>query len=846
MTTGVAGSEVPVATSEQAATSVDEPWPGLLTYRESDTQYFQGRKTETEDLQRFVMRERITVLYGLSGLGKSSLLQAGLFPRLRKENVFPVYVRFDFTQSAPDFVQQLRNAIVIAAQSGDASRHIEVPAVTDGETLWEFFHRDQNIFWNALNEPVTPLLVLDQFEELFTLGKSNTGVMAATQRFIEQLADLVEGRVPEHVKARVDSNPSEATSFAFTRHQYKVLISIREDFLADLEALRARMPMIGFNRMRLRRMNGKAGLQVVNQAPHLIDPDVAERVVRFVGAESDGTPLEQLEIEPALLSVVCRELNTQRAKRGELRITANLLEGSQEQVLTEFYERSTRELPTLREFIEDRLLTGSGYRDSVALETALATPGVTADAVALAVERRLLRREDRGDVPRIELTHDLLARVVKASRDNRLAREAVAEQQLLAARQQAEAVATLQRAKEEAERQQADANAKLSAAKEDADRQRQISELKQRQVRVFGIAAVVSAVACVVAFAAAAFAYQKQNEAVHARQVADSSRLVAQQSLRQFTQRLVEQTRSRDGSLALSALEQLASAEGVEQAINQLDDATLKSNVSIAVITEILDTIRVAPRSDTARALQTALLKRLVAVRKIEATPTRERDDALNRRIAINGGSFAMGSPASSGEYSEKPLHTVTLSPFLMQEHEVTNGEYRRFMPSHNAGAADDLPAVDVSWYDAMAYAIWLGGSLPTEAQWEFAARGESGRTYPWGSESPTCDRANIFGCAPSGLRPVMAGRDAGRSPAGLYDLVGNAFEWCRDWYAGRYAAEAQTDPLGPLTGTTRVLRGGSFNPDSRIVRGAARSFNRPEVENHTYGFRVVWSTGAK
>ena len=832
--------------TEQAATSADDPWPGLLTYRESDTDYFQGRKAETEDLLRFVLRERMTVLYGLSGLGKSSLLQAGLFPRLRKEHLFPVHVRFDFTPVAPDFAQQLRLAIVAAANSSDASRSIEVPAATDGETLWEFFHRVENIIWNATNEPVAPLLVLDQFEELFTLGTSSAGVMAATTDFIAQLADLVEGRIPEGVKARIDGNPSEAKEFTFTRHQYKVLISVREDFLADLEALRVRMPMVGFNRLRLGRMNGKAGLQVVNQAPHLIDPDVAERVVRFVGADSDATPLEQLEIEPALLSVVCREINMQRAKRGEPRITANLLEGSQEQVLSEFYERSTHQLLELREFIEDRLLTRSGYRDSVAVETALTTPGITAGAIALAIERRLLRREDRGVVPRIELTHDLLVRVVKANRNSRQAREAAEAQQVLLDRQQAEMVTTLHLAKEEAERQQAEANAKLASAREEAERQLQLSALEQRQVRVFRIATVISALLGVVAIGAATFAYRKQTEAVHLRQIADSSNYLTQRSLRQFTQRLVEQTRSPDGALALSAIEQLASAEGLDKAVNELDDATLKSNLSIALIAEILDTIRTGPRSDTARALRPALLRRMATVRKIDVVPSRERDEAMNRRVAIAGGSFAMGSPASSGQYAEKPQRTVTLAPFLMQEHEVTNGEYRRFAPSHNTGAPDDLPAVAVSWYDAMAYAIWLGGSLPTEAQWEFAARGASGRTYPWGNEPPNCARANITRCVPSALKPVKVGREAGRTPAGVYDLVGNAFEWCRDWYAGDYRSAGRTDPVGPPTGSTRVLRGGSFNPDSRIVRAAARSFNRPEVRNYGYGFRVVWPGGVR
>jgi hypothetical protein len=283
--------------------------------------------------------------------------------------------------------------------------------------------------------------------------------------------------------------------------------------------------------------------------------------------------LEELKVEPALLSVVCRELNKKRAALGEARISADLLAGSQEQVLSDFYERSTADLPVLREFIEDRLLTGSGYRDSVALENALATPGITADAIDLAVERRLLRREDRGDVPRLELTHDLLSRVVRASRNNRRQREEVERQRVVA-----------RRAQEEKETE-------LARAREEAEQQRKNLELKQQQVRVFRAAAAVSLVMGAVAIGAASWAYRSEREAVNAKQVADSLRKQAQLSLPRLAQRLQQQAWSRDGSLAVvSALEQLAMDQGAKPAVALLDDATLQSNVLVAVMAEVLDT----------------------------------------------------------------------------------------------------------------------------------------------------------------------------------------------------------------------------------------------------------------
>ena len=193
----------------------------------------------------------------------------------------------------------------------------------------------------------------------------------------------------------------------------------------------------------------------------------------------------------------------------------------------------------------------------------------------------------------------------------------------------------------------------------------------------------------------------------------------------------------------------------------------------------------------------------------------------------------------------------MTVSPFRIQEHEVTNAEYRRFLsqsqpdPNHDYEAAQDLPVVNVTWYDAMAYAAWLGGSLPTEAQWEFAARGTKGRTYPWGEQAPECDRANFKECQPDGLKPVKTRREEGKTPEGVYDLAGNVWEWCRDWFAN-YPSSEQTDPLGPASGSARVLRGGSFYSSPDLLRGAHRyQFSAYDRVDYN-GFRVVWSAAGR
>jgi len=402
------------------AIDAENPWPGLASFREADRELFFGRERETEELFRLVLRERLTILFGLSGLGKTSLLQAGLFPRLREENVLPVLIRLEHAEGSPSCSEQIQAAITRSAAAAGA----EIPAVRPDETVWEYFHRQGNDFWSARNRPLTPLLVFDQFEEIFTLG----GGKPATAELVETLASLSEGYPPAAVKARIDANPAAAKELSFARHSYKLLLSLREDFLPDLEALRDRLRAIGNNRLRVRRMTGENALRVVSLPGRgLIDAEVAEQVVRFVAGEErtdEPAPLGELEIEPALLSIVCRELNNKRRSRGEARITADLLEGSRTEILTDLYERSLADLgPEVRSFIEEKLLTVSGFRDNVALENALATPGVTRAEIDRLTERRLLRIEDRGNGQRLELTHDVLTGVVRRSRDTRRQRE---------------------------------------------------------------------------------------------------------------------------------------------------------------------------------------------------------------------------------------------------------------------------------------------------------------------------------------------------------------------------------------------------------------------------------------
>jgi len=417
-----------------AAGMVDpqNPWLGLFSYSEETLAYFHGRDEETAELARRVQRKLLTVLFGQSGLGKTSLLRAGIVPRLRAEGYCPIYVRVDYAADSPPPSEQIKQAIFRAT---DTAGHWTRPgAAIEGESLWEFLHHRGDLLRDANGHPLIPLLIFDQFEEIFTLAQADDAGRMRAKQFLDDLAGLVENRPPASLEARIEDDEDAASDFDFARADYRVLIALREDYLAHLESVKGTMPSITQNRMRLARMSGAQALSaVVEPGGRLVSQEVAESIVRFVAG---GSELANAEVEPALLSLVCRELNTVRQAQGRAEISADLLAGSRDTILSEFYERALAGQPEgVRRVIEDELLTDSGYRESLAEERllkALGAAGAAPDSLARLVDRRLLRIEERLDMRRVELTHDVLAGVVLASRNVRQEREArdAAERQL--------------------------------------------------------------------------------------------------------------------------------------------------------------------------------------------------------------------------------------------------------------------------------------------------------------------------------------------------------------------------------------------------------------------------------
>jgi serine/threonine-protein kinase len=213
--------------------------------------------------------------------------------------------------------------------------------------------------------------------------------------------------------------------------------------------------------------------------------------------------------------------------------------------------------------------------------------------------------------------------------------------------------------------------------------------------------------------------------------------------------------------------------------------------------------------------------------------------------VFIPAGEFTMGS--NDGGENEKPQHRVTLDGYWIYKYPVTVAQYRQFCqatgrrepPPPRWGWKDDHPIVNVSWNDAVAYCQWAGVRLPTEAEWEKAARGTDGRKYPWGDEWDA-GKCNNYETGPKQTTAVGS-YPQGVSPFGVHDMAGNVWEWCADWYDRNYYRSAPSkNPKGPSSGKYRVLRGGSWDNHDYNARCALRDDIAPAGVNDYYGFRCA------
>lgn len=412
---------------DRAMLTPQDPWPGLAAYDESTSEFFFGRAEEAAELLRMVRLAPLTVLYGKSGLGKTSLLQAGFFPLLRAEHYFPILLRLDFSPTAvlaP--LEQATNKLSAALSDAAA----DFPAWQEQESLWRYLHRRDLEIWSKDNYLLTPVLVFDQFEEIFSHGKQNT---AHIQSAFNMLADLIENRIPNEL-ASSDSNRDTFSKLDLMSQRYRVVLSFREDFLPEIEGWKEQVPSLLRNRLRLLPMTRERAVEAVTQAGvSVLAPGVAQMLVDFIGNLDASSSGSSSVIEPVLLSLCCYQLNQRRAPDGK--IDAALLRHAGQDILQDFYDEALSGMPeTVSQFIETYLIQGNQYRSSYPVEQALQDGFLTREQLSILADKyRLLRIDQQLGANRIELIHDRLVGVVSKARDERLQQQ---EQARLLAKEQ--------------------------------------------------------------------------------------------------------------------------------------------------------------------------------------------------------------------------------------------------------------------------------------------------------------------------------------------------------------------------------------------------------------------------
>lgn len=437
------------------------PWLGLESYQEGEVLY--GRDDDIRDLTQSVLNDTNTLLYGKSGIGKSSILNAGIIPAARRHGYLPVLVRLSHKEQHT-YLHQVREAIANAMmplpfdEAGNridlkeaeqkaretelTTRIREVIACKDKkkESLYEYFHR--HTFHSESGEQIKLLIIFDQFEEIFTLQENEL----KKKYFFAELADLLNDVVPselqhevviqsdvqEEVKVIDTDNfddlfndldldaDNEAPEYV-TDNEIHLVFTIREDFLSEFEYYSASIPSLKQNRYGLRPINEEQAAQIIlRPMPGLISESVAELIIEKVTGrkdfELDGIP--EIEVDSAVLSLYLNRLYD--AKKEE-HITVELVEQKGGEIIADFYNDAISNVSAATiEYLEDRLLNGQNRRDNITVYDAVNDGKATEEELnILCNKKKILRQFNYAGDLRIEYVHDILCPVVQAHKEER-------------------------------------------------------------------------------------------------------------------------------------------------------------------------------------------------------------------------------------------------------------------------------------------------------------------------------------------------------------------------------------------------------------------------------------------
>lgn len=437
----------------------NNPWLGLESYKEGEILY--GRDDDIRDLSQCVLNDKDTLLYGKSGIGKSSILNAGILPAARRHGFLPVLVRLSH-KDKHSYLSQIEQSILNALLSyGNDTNFSAYSSSNDNfssgeiihlikeivpcknpklESLYEYFHR--HTFHASDGERLKLLIIFDQFEEIFTLQED----VQKKKQFFAQMADLLNDVMPDELQQKVEIASDFQDELKIIQeedlddvfsdigldfrndfpeyvrdNEIHFVFTIREDFLSEFEYYSALIPSLKQNRYGLRPINEEQASQIIlRPIPGLIDKSVAKLIIEKISGkkdfELDGLP--EIEVDSAVLSLYLQHLYD--AQNGEA-ITENLVEEKGGEIIFEFYHNAMVGISESSiEYLEDKLLNGQGRRDNITVYDAVNSGKISEEELEILCDRKkILRKFNHGGDLRIEYVHDILCPVVKSHKEER-------------------------------------------------------------------------------------------------------------------------------------------------------------------------------------------------------------------------------------------------------------------------------------------------------------------------------------------------------------------------------------------------------------------------------------------
>ncbi|OQZ00166.1 MAG: hypothetical protein B6D35_07610 [Candidatus Brocadia sp. UTAMX2] len=839
-------------------TTLQYRYPGTRPFTADDRNLFFGRDEDIGNLSQFCSLESLIVLYGKSGLGKTSLLNAGVVPRLcETENYEAIDVRFgaylpeNDTRPTEILRQKISEKIsfdnflwkkVLNLPNGeDFSTVAETGNSKIPEDLWYYFKGLQI----QKGEREAFLIVFDQFEELFTYPDTSITL------FAKELSSLLNVRAPQYIrntvkerlKAGDDFISREEMALLYKPLNIKVVISIRSDRMSLLNLLKDYLPDI------LKKTYELKPLEITQAKDAILLPATKEGSFASPAFAYDAGALNDMlgylskggkqRVESFQLQLLCQFAekvvmdaikNNQekgRLTRDDFGEFDTIFKRHYDSLIGEIKDNSGRN--AAQKLIEDHLIV-EGNRVALPEIVITSRHNIPPAILQQLVNSRLLRAEPNttGGFS-YEISHDTLVIPILEARRLRLEIEE----------------------KERAEQ----------------ERREELQKMREKQRRQRTIIVIV-AVAAIVSIGLAIYGFWQKHKA---QTLADKSLALLKTSMPAGTTNVYAYFREcviesyKDGAYA-NAITHLNSAnlspdmpsandlaewkdkiDRCQRLGQQADKELEKGNFTGAQ--ETCEQILVINKDSKSDACRLSLCKLFI-----------------EQLILVRGGSFIMGS--KDGEPDEKP-HKVLLDGFYISKYEVTNAQYAHFLNQYGSDKVksgdyagqqmvdthtwgirlqgkiwlpqpgyEDHPVVSVSWYGAYEFCRFYGGNLPTEAQWEYAAR-RRGRNQEWAGtsdEKVLGKYAWYFDNSDSHTHPVGTRKPNG---LGIYDMSGNVWEWCYDWY-GNYPNIEQKNPAGLSGGSRRVVRGGGWNGLASHCRATNRIYDSPDVRYNGLGFRFA------